>query len=126
MQGSVERNIGAFVFEGILQCEVEHTCGRCLKKVPETIRQEFRFFYDIKHTEVIDATDDIREVMLLKHPMSYLCPDVKTCKIPYLNDEKKGGSQDSAKKDHMTYKAFSSLKDIWQKKHKGERKDGTS
>ncbi|MFZ5801491.1 MAG: YceD family protein [Candidatus Omnitrophota bacterium] len=118
MSGTVEKGPEVVVFEGRLECSVEHICGRCLKKIPERILHDFKLYYETKQSEVIDASGDLREMLLLKHGIAYQCPDPKTCKLPYTKKQRTDSKASEA--DHMTYKAFSGLKEIWNKKREAK------
>ena len=123
LEGTVEKAPDTLIFRGQLATEIERTCGRCLTTAPSPFDELFEFFYEIEGKEEIDTTDDIREVLLLDHPLSFVCRE--SCKglCPHcginLNElqcdcEKKAGS-----------KSFASLKEIWAKKGK-EKKHGQS
>lgn len=73
MQGTVEKGLDTLTFRGTLRSEVDHICGRCLKAVKEPVDQRFEFFYEIKGREDIETLPDIREVLILDHPISFVC-----------------------------------------------------
>ncbi|MBI3306263.1 MAG: DUF177 domain-containing protein [Candidatus Omnitrophica bacterium] len=73
MQGTVEKGLDTLTFRGLLRSEIDHICGRCLKAVPDRVEQPFEFFYEIKGKEEIETLPDIREVLILDHPISFVC-----------------------------------------------------
>src|SRR5438309_1375159 len=73
LEGTVEKGPEALTFRGHLTSEVEKICGRCLKSIDFPIDQPFELFYEIKGLEDIDTTDDLREVLILNHGLSFVC-----------------------------------------------------
>jgi len=73
MEGTVEKGKNAVVFEGRLFSEIERICGRCLKSVAGYLDQPFKLYYETKENDDIDTTDELREVLILHHPLSFLC-----------------------------------------------------
>ena len=78
LEGSVEKGSDTLTFRGRLQSEIEHICGRCLKRIKNKVDQPFELYYETTGNEWIDTTDDLREVLILDHPISFVCKD--TCK----------------------------------------------
>jgi len=65
-------------FWGDLTARVEEICARCLESVHEDVDRPFDLFYETEDKEEIDTLDDLREVLILEHPVSFLCrPDCK-------------------------------------------------
>ena len=75
LEGTVEKGEVALVFRGRLTSEIENICGRCLKQIKNRIDQPFDLYYEIKGQEFIDTTDDIREALILDHPITFVCQD---------------------------------------------------
>ncbi len=75
MEGVVERNPQTLIFRGHLATEVEHLCGRCLALVKASINKPFELYYETEGKDDIETTDDLRELLLLEHPISYICRD---------------------------------------------------
>ena len=73
LEGTVERGLDVLTFRGHLISESELLCGRCLKKIHEPVDKDFELFYETKGKDIIDATDDIREILILDHSLSYVC-----------------------------------------------------
>lgn len=78
MKGVVERGIDTLSFRGRLASRVERTCGRCLKKIDESMNRPFDLIYETKDRLEIETLDDLRDVVMLDHPMNYVCKD--SCK----------------------------------------------
>jgi len=52
----------------------EAICGRCLKEVGEDVEADFKLNYNaLSSGEEICVDDDVREQILLEHPMRFLC-----------------------------------------------------
>ena len=75
LNGTVEKFRDTLTFRGHLTTGVEHTCARCLKPVPEPVDHPFNLIYDIRGKEEIDTTEDIREMLILDHPIRFLCSE---------------------------------------------------
>ncbi|MBI3317116.1 MAG: DUF177 domain-containing protein [Candidatus Omnitrophica bacterium] len=73
MEGRVEKSFNTVSFRGKLASEIIKTCGRCLALTKQKIQLPFDLYYEIKDKAEIDTLDDLREVMLLEHPLSYVC-----------------------------------------------------
>lgn len=75
IDGLLEKGPDTLSFKGELKSRVRHTCGRCLKEVDEKVDLPFDLYYEIKGKTEIDTTDDLREVLILDHPISFLCSE---------------------------------------------------
>lgn len=73
MDGVVEKCLNTVSFRGQLKSQVNHVCARCLKQVGHEVDQPFEFVYDVKGKEEVDTLDDLREVLILDHPIRFLC-----------------------------------------------------
>lgn len=73
LQGTVEKGHDTLTFQGHLRSRIEHICARCLKAVKDELNQPFELIYDIRGKELVETTDDLREILLLDHPLTYLC-----------------------------------------------------
>lgn len=73
LDGTVEKFHDTLTFRGNLKSRIEHTCARCLKQVEELIDHPFEVVYDIRGKEEVDALEDIREMLILDHPIRFLC-----------------------------------------------------
>jgi uncharacterized protein len=73
MDGTVEKFRDTVTFRGRLRTRVEHVCGRCLKEVEEKVDQPFDLIYDVKGKEEVETLEDLREILILDHPIRFLC-----------------------------------------------------
>lgn len=73
MDGTIEKFMDTVAFKGQLKSHVERTCARCLKQIDENICQPFEVIYEIQGKEEIDTVDDLREMLILEHPIRFLC-----------------------------------------------------
>ena len=116
MTGVIEKGLDTITFQGLLKSRVEHLCGRCLKKVTARLEESFELYYEVADKEEIDTLDDLREAVLLDHPLTFVCSE--TCKglCPHCGNnrnEKKCGCEPVVKNN-----VFADLKKILQKKKK--------
>ena len=75
LEGTVEKYLNTLTFHGRLTSQVKHVCARCLKQVEDPIDRPFELVYDIKGKEEVDTLEDLREILILDHPIRFLCRD---------------------------------------------------
>ncbi|HNX69402.1 MAG TPA: DUF177 domain-containing protein [Candidatus Omnitrophota bacterium] len=73
LSGSVEKAAGTLRFQGQLCTAVKRHCGRCLKEAAETIDRDFDWIYDLHNKEEIEPVEDVRELLIIEHPLVHLC-----------------------------------------------------
>ena len=73
MDGIVEKDRDTLTFRGHLTSKVVKICARCLKSVKDHVDQPFELFYEIKGKEDLETLNDLREVLILDHPIRFLC-----------------------------------------------------
>lgn len=73
LDGTVEKFRDTVTFQGHLRSRVEHTCARCLKQLEEAIDCPFEMVYEVAGKEEVETLDDLREVLILDHPIRFLC-----------------------------------------------------
>ncbi len=78
LEGEVQKSSETLHFWGSLGARVEHLCARCLESVIEQRDLPFDLYYEIKGLESVETTEDLREVLVLDHPIHFYCrPDCK-------------------------------------------------
>ena len=76
LDGTVEKGADTLTFRGQLTSEIERLCGRCLAVLKSSLREPFEFYYPIKEDqEELDTTDDVREALVLEHPIAFACSE---------------------------------------------------
>lgn len=75
MSGEVERVEEALLFRGKLSSRLEMICMRCAEAVEKDFAESFDLYFEIEGRENIDATDDIREAVILSYPEKFLCSE---------------------------------------------------
>ena len=50
-----------------------YVCARCLKSVKDHVGQPFELFYEIKGREDLETLNDLREILILDHPIRFIC-----------------------------------------------------
>lgn len=73
LDGTVEKYMNTLTFRGQLTSQVKHVCARCLKQVEDSVDYPFELVYDIKGKEEVDTLEDLREILILDHPIRFLC-----------------------------------------------------
>ncbi|MBI4971344.1 MAG: DUF177 domain-containing protein [Candidatus Omnitrophica bacterium] len=73
VHGYLEKMPEVLIFKGELSGVADKICGRCLEELPYDIKERFDFAFEIKGKTEIDVTDDLREMMILAHPFTFLC-----------------------------------------------------
>lgn len=73
LEGTLEKSLDALVFRGTIRSEIERTCARCLKVIKDPLDETFEFYYELKGQVEIDTTPDLREQLILEHPLNFIC-----------------------------------------------------
>ena len=61
------------VVNAAIHCSLRLTCARCLEDVRTTLQSEAIFSYQVRPTDMVDITDDVRQEIVLAYPMIPLC-----------------------------------------------------
>ena len=77
LDATIEKGLDTLSFRGHVSSHIERVCGRCLVSIKDSIDEPFDLFYEIKGKEYIETLDDIREVLILDHPLAFVCKE--TC-----------------------------------------------
>ncbi len=120
MEGSVEKGMDTVTFRGRLDSEIDQSCGRCLAVRHRRLSVPFELFYEIAGREMIETLEDLREVCLLDHPLSFLCrEDCRgLCSECGKNRNEENCACESRKPKGPL---LSSLKEIWNQSQKEKR-----
>ena len=119
LDGTVEKGLETLTFRGRLASKIQNICGRCLKVVPKRLDCPFEFFYEIKGKEMIETLDDLRETLILEHPISFVCQE--SCKglCPQCGINLNESSCACVPpKGELPSNGFSQLKQIWPIKNR--------
>ena len=73
LAGHVEKSGGALRFHGVLTSSVKRLCGKCLKEADENLSRDFDWFFETAGKEVIEPLENVRELLIIEHPLVYLC-----------------------------------------------------
>lgn len=73
IEGAVEKSAGTLRFQGDLKTSLRRTCGKCLKEADERISLEFDWIFDVTGQEIVDPLENVRELLILEHPLVYVC-----------------------------------------------------
>lgn len=116
MEGTVEKGADTLVFRGQLSSEIEHICGRCLASIHSVLDQPFELYYEIQGKEFVDTTDDLREVLILEHPIIFVCQE--NCKglCPQCGSNLNDGNCRCAPTPAPAQNVFTQLKHLLEKK----------
>ena len=123
LKGVVEKGIDTLSFRGRLASRVERICGRCLKKIEESLERSFEFYYETKDKGEIETLDDLREVMLLDHPLTYVCKESCRGLCPHCGKNRNESPCQCEIK--ISNRPFGILKNMISKK-RGEKDHGES
>ncbi len=58
-----------------LEGETRQTCGRCLEPYTRPYDNEFGLDYEVREDPYLDITGEVREEILLSHPVLFLCKE---------------------------------------------------
>ena len=71
--GQIEKSAGTLRFLGQLSISIKRVCGKCLKEAEETLPLDFDWIFDLTGKDVIEPVENVRELLILEHPLVYLC-----------------------------------------------------
>ncbi len=71
--GQVEKSAGTLRFQGALTTSVKRLCGKCLKEAGDAVALDFDWIFDLTGKEVIEPVENVREMLILEHPLVYVC-----------------------------------------------------
>lgn len=74
VKGTVEREKKTLRFYGKVAAQVVRVCGRTLAEVEETWTARFDWFFETENLEFVDPDGELRELIILDHPMVYRAP----------------------------------------------------
>ncbi len=73
LEGRVEKSAGTLRFQGLLTTAIKRVCGKCLKEAEESLPLDFDWIFDLTGKDVIEPVENVRELLILEHPLVYLC-----------------------------------------------------
>lgn len=88
VKGTVEREEKALRFFGEVSAKVVRVCGRTLVEVEENWTSDFDWFFEAENVEYVEPDGELRELIILDHPMVYRAPEA-TKPVEYMDIEKK-------------------------------------
>lgn len=124
LKGTLELGADSLRVNGALTGKVHQSCGRCLKVDINPFEKKIDLFFDIHDITEIDITQELRETLILDHPIAYRCHEgesgkSKTC------IEGMGETNNDSDWGESKEKPFSSLEKIFDRLNK-EKKNGSS
>ena len=61
-----------------IECPMRMECARCLEEFTSVLRTDALFNYEVKPSDIVDITDDVRQEIILGYPMIPVCrPDCR-------------------------------------------------
>jgi uncharacterized metal-binding protein YceD (DUF177 family) len=61
-----------------IRCPLRCSCARCLEEFSSTVTAKAVFSYQVKPTDIVDITEDVRQEIMLAYPMVPVCrPDCR-------------------------------------------------
>ncbi len=73
LNGWAEKSAGTLRFQGTLTTSVKRSCGKCLKEKNEKLSCGFDWIFDALNMDAIEPLENVRELLILEHPLVYLC-----------------------------------------------------
>jgi uncharacterized protein len=66
-----------------IRCPLRLSCARCLEEFVSTLHADAMFNYQVRPSDIVDITDDVRQEILLGYPMIPVCrPDCRgLCRV---------------------------------------------
>jgi len=123
LKATIEKGPNSLTFKGLLRSEVERVCARCLKSVRDNVSRDFELYYEIKDKDEIETINDLREVLILDHPLSFVCQGNCRGLCPHCGTNLNESHCDCTERARSN--SFLVLKEFWNK-NRGEEPNGTS
>jgi uncharacterized protein len=73
LKGEAEKSPGMLRLQGALTTAVRRVCGKCLKEKSEKLSFEVDWIFDLSGKEVIEPLENVRELLIVEHPLVHLC-----------------------------------------------------
>ena len=66
-----------------IECPMRMECARCLEEFASVLHTDAFFNYQVKPSDIVDITDDVRQEIILGYPMIPVCrPDCRgLCRV---------------------------------------------
>lgn len=100
VDGTVEREEKSLRFHGRIFARVVRVCGRTLTEVEEDWTSRFDWFFETENLEFVEPDGELRELIILEHPMVYRAPGADK-PVEYTDIEKKKASPFEALKNKI-------------------------
>jgi uncharacterized protein len=123
LTGEIEKGPDTLSLRGEMVGELDRVCGRCLKKIRESFNKPFSLYFDIQGKDFIDPLDDLREILILDHPVPFLCGENCRGLCPQCGHDL-NESRCQCRPDERAG-SMASLKEFWDKQ-KEEKKHAKS
>lgn len=75
VSGTVERENKTLRFYGVATARIIRVCGRTLVEVPENWAVDFDWFFETDNAEFVVPDGELRELIILDHPMVFRAPE---------------------------------------------------
>lgn len=70
---TVQKAFGIVAVDAIVGTTVARTCDRCLRVLDEGVARRFQWYFKVEEHPAIDVLEEIRQEMVLGHPIVCLC-----------------------------------------------------
>lgn len=110
LKGTVEKFTDSLSVRGVLKSRFASTCGRCLKRIEQDLSKPFELYLDIKDKVEVDITGELREVLILEHPIQFLCSENCRGLCPHCGIDR--NTADCQCEPQIKSRVFDSLKKI--------------
>jgi len=117
LAGQVLKSSESLHFWGVLSAQVERICGRCVAAVKDRLDEPFDLYYEIKGLEEIETIDDLREALIVDHPVQFVC-DEKCKGLCAQCGANLNEKPCKCKAQDYISEPLSRLGDVWKKKNK--------
>jgi len=102
LKGSARKESNYLFVEAILTTNIDRQCGRCLDFIPQPFQESLQLNIEVKDKEAVDITEDVRDMMILQHPMNFLIGEDKEgncleCGKNFTRDFYKSTAQEKSK-----------------------------
>ena len=117
LDGQVLKSAESLHFSGALSAAVERICGRCVLSVEDRIDEPFDLYYEIKGLEEVETLDDLREALIVDHPVQFICKESCRGLCPQCGANLNEKTCQCKTQDDIS-EPLSKLGEFWKKKNK--------
>jgi uncharacterized protein len=73
VEAAIQKSADELIVRARIRCDLRCTCARCLEDFTITVAPDAIFSYEVRPSDVVDITGDVRQEVILAYPMIPVC-----------------------------------------------------